>query len=177
MIILVILIIGHLYGCSVQMGCILHRRHGNGRLFISAAFGILKRGCSQPMKTQNSDIYRLVCGSGSGHGLGLLVVWYSSRFINGSTWRKLHSEKKKERKSDVSEAYEATHCVVIAVFMLPRINCAPCLSRMHDNQRQPRGKMISLPSLREKWLHRAERPTLHVIGKMTYKRPTSPPES
>lgn len=29
----VIIIIGHLYWCSVQMGCILHRRHGNGRLF------------------------------------------------------------------------------------------------------------------------------------------------
>lgn len=92
---------------------------------------------------------------------------------------KVAQREKKERKSDVSEAYEATHRVVIAVFMLLRINCAPCLSRMHDNQRQPRGKvlMISLPSLREKWLHRAERPTLHVIGKMTYKRPTSPPES
>lgn len=61
--------------------------------------------------------------------------------------------------------------------MLPRINCAPCLSRMHDNQRQPRGKvlMISLPSLREKWLHCAERPTLHVIGKMRYSRSTRTP--
>lgn len=63
---------------------------------------------------------------------------------------------KKERKSDIFEAYTMIYRTIIAVFVLLRINCAPCLSCMHDNQRRPRGKvlMISLPSLHEKWLYR-----------------------
>lgn len=72
---------------------------------------------------------------------------------------------KKKRKSDISEAYTMIYRAIIAVFVLLRINCAPCLSRMHDNQRWPRGKvlMISLPSLHEKWLYCLSAPTLSLL--------------
>lgn len=78
---LLIIIIGHLYGPSVQMGRILHRRHGNGRFFIWAAFRIFfffKEGAafSRQNPPKNSEIDGRVCGR--------LVTQFGFRFVKTS---------------------------------------------------------------------------------------------
>lgn len=80
----------------------------------------------------------------------LMLIWCQASSPHGES-----CAKKKKKKSDICEAYTMIYRAIITVFVLLWINCAPCLSRMHDNQRRPRGKvlMISLPSLHEKWLY------------------------
>lgn len=83
----------------------------------------------------------------------LMLIWCQSSSPHGESCAGVKNKRK--RSSDIFEAYTVIYRAIMPVFVLLRINCAPCLSRMHDNQRRPRGKvlMISLPSLHEKWLY------------------------
>lgn len=77
------------------------------------------------------------CVAAAGSWFSSLPVWWTAPPAESC------AAKKKKGKVRLQRLARRIALVVIGVFVLRRINCASCLSRMHDNQRQPQWQSVN----------------------------------